>query len=115
MTQTPLEEEEAAATVAAGADLEAPASDVAPDAAAAPVEPKSYQAEPWVEPAGSQPPPTTTADDPSLRARLARAPWVAAGVAAGSLLVGAGLTLMAARQMRRHHPLARLRRRVGRM
>ncbi len=112
MTQTPLQEEEAAGAVAAGADLEAPASDPGPT----PVEPKSYQAEPWVEPTGSRPPPgTTTADDPSLRARLARAPWMAAGVAAGSLLVGAGLTLMAARRLRRHHPLERLRRRVGRM
>ncbi|WP_374512878.1 hypothetical protein [Brevundimonas sp.] len=105
MTQTPLEEEEAAATVAAGADLAAPSP--------APAEPKSYQAEPWVEPEGSRPPPEglTTANDPSLRARLARAPLMAMGVAAGSLLVGAGLTLMAARRLRRAHPLARLRRR----
>jgi len=108
MTQTPLEEEEAAATVAAGADLEAPAP--------APAEPKTYQAEPWVEPEGSQPPPegTTTANDPSLRARLARAPLVAMGVAAGSVLVGAGLTLMAMRRVRRRHPLDALRRRAGR-
>lgn len=105
MTQTPLEEEEAAATVAAGVDLEAPSP--------APAEPKTYQAEPWVEPEGSRPAPegTTTANDPSLRARLARAPLVAMGVAAGSLLVGAGLTLMAARRLRRAHPLDRFRRR----
>lgn len=105
MTQTPLEEEEAAATVAAGADLEAPSP--------APAEPKTYQAEPWVEPEGSRPAPegTTTANDPLLRARLARAPLVAMGVAAGSLLVGAGLTLMAARRLRRAHPLDRFRRR----
>lgn len=108
MTQTPLEEEEAAATVAAGADLEAPSP--------APAEPKAYQAEPWVEPEGSQPAPegTTTANDPSLRARLARAPLVAMGVAAGSVLVGAGLTLMAARRLRGARPLARLRRRADR-
>jgi hypothetical protein len=104
MTQTPLQQEEAAATAAAGADLEAPSP--------APAEPKTYQAEPWVEPAGSRPPPaTTTANDPSLRARLARAPLVAMGVAAGSVLVGAGLTLMAARRLRGRHPLDRFRRR----
>ena len=112
MTQTPLEQEEAAATVAAGADLETPSPE--------PAEAKSYRAEPWVEPAGSRPPAGSTAGeagagDRSLGARLARAPLVGLGVLAGGALVGAGATLMLARSARRRHPLSHARRMLGRL
>ena len=107
MTQTPLQQEEAAATAAAGADLEAPSP--------APAEPKTYQAEPWVEPAGSQPPPESGRAGGSLAGRLARAPLVGLGVLAGGALVGTAATLMLARAARRRRPFAHARRMVGRL
>ena len=104
MTQTPLQEEEAAGTLAAGADLGEldPTAQVVRDGA----EDRS-----WREPADVEAS-RAGAARPSLRARLARAPMRAAGVAAGGLLLAGGAALLTMRAMRRGghaHPLAMVR------
>lgn len=104
MTQTPLQEEEAAGTLAAGADLGEldPTAQVVRDGA----EDRS-----WREPADVEAS-RARAARPSLRARMARAPLMAAGVmAGGALLAGAGV-LLTARALRRGPPsMRRLHRR----
>ena len=104
MTQTRLQEEEAAGTLAAGADpgeLD-PTAQVVRDSA----EDRS-----WREPADVEAS-RARAARPSLRARMGRAPLLAAGVlAGGALLAGAGM-LLTARALRRGPPsLGRVRRR----
>lgn len=106
MTQTPLEQEEAAATVAAGADLEAGSSTVG--------ETRAYEAEPWVEPKGSQPKPPPAADDVdaragplAVRAQIHRTPrvLVAAGVMVGGILLATAALVWVASTPVRRRPL----------
>ncbi len=102
MTQTPLQEEEAAATLAAAADLE----ELDPTAG---VVRRDVEDRTWHEPADVAAARAGTRR-PALGFSLAEAPMLAAGVlAGGALLTGAGL-LAAARAARRLGP-PKLRRR----
>ena len=94
MTQTPLQEEEAAGTVAATADLKEhdPTAGVVREGG----EDRS-----WHEPADIEAS-RAGAARPSLRERMAQAPMRAAGVAAGGLLLAGGAALLTMRAMRRH-------------
>jgi hypothetical protein len=109
MTQTPLEAEEAAGTVAAGADLEAPSP--------APAEAKSYRAEPWTDADGvlADPPPGADVDAVELRAgpvsaraRLVHTPagLLAAGALVGIILLTTAVIVGVATAPARRHPLA---------
>lgn len=105
MTQTPLQEEEAAATLAASADTAEldPTSEVVR---------RDGEDRSWREPADVG---TARAGTRGSRPgfSLAGAPMLAAGViAGGALLTGAGLLFAAraARRMRPHGPLAMARR-----
>jgi hypothetical protein len=106
MTQTPLEQEEAAATVAAGADLEA-GSSVSSQV-------QSGEAEPWVEPQGSQPSPPQDVDSlearagpVAVKAQIHRTPKVlkATGIMVGGILLTTAALVWVATTPARRHPL----------
>lgn len=102
MTQTPLQEEEAAGTLAAAADLE----ELDPTAG---VVRRAGEDRSWHEPADVEAARARTRR-PALGFSLAEAPMLAAGVlAGGALLTGAGL-LFAARTARRLGPFPMARR-----
>ena len=102
MTQTPLQEEEAAATMAAAADVE----ELDPTAG---VVRRDGEDRSWHEPADVETARAATRR-PALGFSMAEAPMLAAGVlAGGALLTGAGL-LFAARTARRLGPLSMARR-----
>ena len=100
MTQTPLQEEEAAGTMAAGADLEEldPTAGVVRDAGA--------EAEP--EPAADVDALEAKAGPASLKARMAHTPkgLLAAGALVSGILLSTAVLVWVATSPARRHPLA---------